>query len=276
MQPSSSTSGLRLFRGRYLWIVFIALILSGGFYAALWYSAKSDAPNADSDPQGTAAEAERAGIQPARFQEISEFTDGAQQKLRFSGSGEPGSVVILKNLGERLIQIRVNDLGQWNVTVPVEENPMAVEAQLYVDEETLAIQSEETVFRIPIPTGEEAAGANYVTEALIIVTSPGNPSRLIQSPFGDVPKSGPLSLSVIDYDYAGGILITGTSSIPGRIRVYAQDAVIGDIGIGVSGRWSYIAGRMLPRGEIDIRFELNAAQGIPNAPEGPINVDGTL
>lgn len=212
------------------------------------------------------------GIQPAIFQQVSEFTDGNQQKLRLSGIGEPGGVVILTNLGERLRQIRVNDLGQWGVTLSVEEKAMGLEAQLYPDEDTLAIRSEETIFRLPVPTGAEAAAANYAAKALILVTSPGKPSRLIQSPFGDVPTSGPLSLSTIDYDYAGGVIITGTSSLPGRIRVYAQDAVIGDLGIGVSGRWSYIAGRMLPRGEIAIRVELIPAQGTPNVPDGPITL----
>lgn len=272
MQPSSLTSSSKLFRKRNLWIVLIALCLSVGFYAALWFSDQNDAPETAVAVQAELAEDEMIGIQPASFQQISEFTDTGVQKLRLSGGGEAGAVVVLTNRGERLRQIPVNDLGQWGVTLNVEEAPMVLEAQLYQNETSVPIRSEETVFRLPVPAGDEAADGVYKADALILVTSPGTPSRLIQSPFGDVPTSGPLSLSLIDYDYAGGVIITGTSSLPGRIRIYAQGAVIGDIAIGVSGRWSYIAGRMLPRGGVDIRVELIAAPGILNAPEETVSL----
>ncbi len=261
-----------MFRRRYIWIILIALILSIGFYAALWVAGRGEAPAVADAASADPSEADLIGIQPASFQQISEFTDGGVQKLRLSGEGEAGAVIVLTNRGERLRQILVNDLGQWSVILDVEDGPMALEAQLYEAEDPTAILSEETIFRVPVPTGEDAAGANYTAEALIMVTSPGGPSRLIQSPFGGVPTVGPLSLSIIDYDYAGGVIITGTSTVPGRIRVYAQESVIGDIGIGVSGRWSYVAGRMLPRGGINIRLELIAAQGTPNAPETPVSL----
>lgn len=264
-----------MFQKRNLWIVLIALILSFGFYAALSALNKPEQAtraNSIASSQTEVTENDRIGIQPASIQQISEFTDGGEQKLRLSGEGEAGKVVVLTNRGERLRQIPVNDLGQWSVILSVEKDPMVIEAQLYQDEESVAIRSAETIFRLPVPTGEEAAAANYKTDALVLVTTPGGPSRLIQSPFGDVPTSGPLSLSIIDYDHVGGLIISGTSTVPGRIRVNAQDAVIGDIAIGVSGRWSYIAGRMLPRGGVQIRLELFAAPGILNAPEGPVSL----
>jgi len=80
-------------------------------------------------------------------------------------------------------------------------------------------------------------------------------------------------LSVIDYDYQGGVIITGTSSVPGRVRFSAQNAVIGETGIGVGGRWNFIAGRLLPRIRvINIRAELIPASGALNAPEDRISV----
>ena len=140
------------------------------------------------------------------------------------------------------------------------------------------------MFRLPIPKDEPETGQQgelfaqadietgvmplsvYKRSSLIMVTAPGSPSRVIQSPFGEAPTAGPLSLSVIDYDFTGGVIITGTSSVPGRVRFYAQDAVIGETGIGVGGRWNFIAGRMLPRAKIRLRAELIPAPGAPNAP----------
>ena len=102
-----------------------------------------------------------------------------------------------------------------------------------------------------------------------MVTAPGSPTRIIQSPFGGVPRTGPLSLSVIDYDYTGGVIITGSSSIPGRVRLFAEDKVIGETGIGVGGRWNFIAGHMLPGANITLRAALLPAAGTPNAPREP-------
>jgi len=203
------------------------------------------------------------GVQPPSFQQITEYEEGERSRLRLAGNAEPGTVIILTDSnGERLRQVGVNERGQWGATLDITAKPMAIYAELYIDENLPSIRSEETIFRLQIP--------DATTQALLMVTAPGSPSRIIQSPFGGVPTSGPLGLSVIDYDHAGGVIITGSSSIPGRIRIYAQDAVIGETGIGVSGRWNYIAGRILLPGRVVIRAELIAAQGIPDAPEDPI------
>jgi len=95
------------------------------------------------------------GVQPASFLEVEEFQDGASSRLRLSGRAEPNGVVVISNLGERYRQIRVNELGQWDVTLDINEQPMALEALLYMTEEGVAIRSEETVFRIPTPRDDK-------------------------------------------------------------------------------------------------------------------------
>lgn len=277
LQTSQSKSYTPLFRRRYIGIVLAALILS----LILFWVFRSSEPvplgNAAVSESGTTTETEvedRIGIQPPSFQQVTAFSDSGLERLQLSGSAEPNTVIILTDRGKRLRQVRVDEVGQWAATINVEPEGMAIEGQIYTNENLPSIQSEETVFHFPISADENVAEGTYVKSALIMVTAPGAPSRIIQSPFGGVPTSGPLSLSVIDYDYSGGIIITGSSTIPGRIRIYAQDAVIGETGIGVSGRWNYIAGRILPPGavDIDIRAELIAAPGIPNAPDDPLSI----
>jgi len=282
LETSTPNSAPRFFQGRFLWILLSALGLSLILYWAFGLSnravdgAGEAAPDAAAQTEPLIGET-MIGVQPASFQQISEYKDGELIRLRLAGDAEPDAVIILTNLGERLRQVKVNGQGQWGVTIDVDSGPMVLEAQLYTDEKLSGVRSEETVFRLPVPEGEDVVSDYYATPALIMVTAPGSPSRIIQSPFGDVPTSGPLGLSVIDYDHLGGVIITGSSSIQGRIRIYAQDAVIGETvigetGIGVSGRWNYIAGRMLPAREIEIKAELLAAQGIPDAPEGPTSI----
>lgn len=259
-------------RKRAFWVVLTGLILAVILYFAvqLGGALPRDSDEAPTDP--VRADVQRVGIKPASFQQISEFSENGRQRLRVSGEAEPGAVVVLTDRGERLRQIRANELGQWGLSLDVGSEPSVLETQLYVRDGAPGIRSEETIFRLPVPEGDEVTRANLTTPALIMVVAPGSPSRIIQSPFGGAPTDGPLSLSVIDYDDAGGVIITGTSSVAGRIRLYAQDNVIGETGIGVGGRWNYIAGRMLPRGEWEIRVELIPAVGALDAPEETASV----
>lgn len=283
LKTSSQKTVSRFTWGRYILIVGAALLLAILLYAALNVSDSGEGSETESSSIESPETETTIGVQPASFQEISEFTEGGLQRLRLSGKAEPGAVVVITNRGERLRQVGVNDLGQWGVVLDVQpEEGMALEAQLYMGEDSPGILSEETVFRIPLPNTKDGSAAeleeegiafpNYKTSALIMVTAPGSPSRVIQSPYGGAPTSGPLSLSVIDYDFLGGVIITGTSSVPGRVRIYAQDAVIAETGIGVGGRWSSIAGRMLSRARGTLRVELIPAPGVPNAPNTPISI----
>lgn len=288
LKTSPQKTTPKLIRGRYILIVIAALILAILLYAALNVSDAIEGSETETQLISDTASGPLIGVQPASFQQISEFRESTAQRLRLSGKAEPGAVVVITNRGERLRQVGVNDLGQWGVTLDVDDGPMVLEAQLYMGEDTPGVRSEETVFRLPVPEPETAAEsdgnpdvdpsveltsvANYKTSALIMVTAPGSPSRIIQSPFGGSPTAGPLSLSVIDYDFSGGVIITGTSTVPGRVRFYAQTAVIGETGIGVGGRWNFIASRLLPRAKINIRAELIPAPGAPNAPAEPVSV----
>ena len=274
MKTSPSNSRSHFSPARILWIVVAALVVSMVLYWALRLPAKNLEPEGELLPD-PAAQSETAGdtmigVQPASFQQISEYQEGTRRGLRLAGNAEPDTVLVLTNKGERLRQVRVNEQGQWGVTLDVESRDleselMVIEAQIYTDENLPRIQSEETIFYIPVSAVENVTAETYTNSALIMVTAPGRPSRIIQSPFGGVPSVGPLSLSEIDYDHSGGIIITGSSSIPGRIRIYAQNVQIGETGIGVGGRWNYIAGRILPPAEVEIRAELIPAQGIPDA-----------
>ena len=288
LKTSSQKSTSKFNPGRYILIVGAALILAILLYAALHVTDSAEQPASDAETQTDPTNVAEIGVQPPSFQEINEFRDGTSQRLRLSGKAEPEAVVFITNRGEGLRQVRVNNLGQWGLTIDVEDKPMALEAQLYQGEDTPAIRSEETVFRLPIPSPapvtspqgelpfesetETAPASPYKTSALIMVAAPGSPTRVIQTPYGGSPTSGPLSLSVIDYDFLGGVIISGTSSVPGRVRIYAGDAVIGETGIGVGGRWNSIAGRMLPRRKIQLRAELIPASGAQNALDERISV----
>jgi len=282
LKTSPQKTGRKFTRGRYILIVGAAFSLAILLYAALRLSASSDIAPDETLNVAETSDGSMIGVEPASFQQISEFLDGDIPRLRLVGRAEPSAVIIITNRGERLRQVGVDDSGQWGVTLDVLPSLMVLKAQLYVTEGSAGVRSEETVFRLPAPQTDVSEDPDeetdtpsesvYKTSALIMVTAPGSPSRVIQSPFGGAPSSGPLSLTVIDYDYTGGVIITGTSSIPGRVRFFAEDKVIGETGIGVGGRWNFIAGHMLPGANITLRAALIPAAGTPNAPVEPVVV----
>lgn len=200
---------------------------------------------------------DKIGMQPASFQNVSEFSTGTSRKMRLSGTADPGSVVLLLNRGERLRQIKTDAAGNWGVTLDIDGQAMAIEALMFTGQNEVNIRSDETIFRIPVPRGEGVASANYTAPALVMICSSGGSTRIIQSPFGKSPTTGPLSLGAIDYDDAGGVIFSGAASVEGRVRLYLGDQAIGETSVQADGRWNFTAGKMLPLGEYDVWAELN-------------------
>ena len=234
--------------------VVLALILFA--VVSLTDNPQNERPILDSDLDPVAA-----SLTPVSFTQISETTVDGRPALRLSGIAEPGATIALLDRGETVRQVRSTPQGVWSATIDITGPGIAIEAILFdgdVDAESsdeteavTSIRGVETIFRIQQP------GEAYADQpALIIVGMPGSPSRLVQSPFGGIPTIGALSISVVDYDDNGGVIISGFSEEPGRVRLYASNAAIGETRVGADGRWTYIASSVMPVGDYTIRAEL--------------------
>ncbi len=216
---------------------------------------------ADGDPVA-------ASLTPVTFTQVSETQEDGRAVLRLSGIAEPSSTVVLLNRGETARQVRVTPQGVWTAVIDVAGPGMAVEAVLYDGpgpEDTASgvtsIRGIETLFRLEAPSAPDTTGSP--APALLMISTPGSPTRVVQSPFGGLPSAGPLSIAAIDYDDTGGVIVSGRSSVAGRVRLYVSNAAIGETGVGADGQWSYIAGSVMPLGEYDVRAELLSANGAP-------------
>lgn len=201
------------------------------------------------------------GLTPVIFRTISEYGSAPTRLLRLNGTSQPNAVLILLNRNERLRQIRADDAGNWALDINIEPNEiMVLEIVMFV-EGGLNVRGDETVFRVPVPqqtTGEDS----FNKPALIMVTAPGGPTRVVQSPFGGSPTDGPLTMGPIDYDDGGGVIFSGTTEEEGRVRIFAGPSAIGETRVGAGGRWNFIAGNMLPLGEYEIAAELIKPEGV--------------
>jgi len=281
-----------MFKSRNFWIVVGGLILALGLIVTLQMLdvVSRWSGNEESRPVVETNEAASLGIAPTLFTDVAEFSDGVKKTLRLSGTAEPNSIVVILDNGERIRQIKSDDDGNWAVSLDaIDERPMVLEAILF-NETGVTIRGDETVYRVvlPMPPSEDSEDTDAqeevveteVTEVieadtllleeslpeprptLIMVSAPGAPSRIVKSPFGGSPTNGPLTMGPIDYDDAGGVIFSGTTTSEGRIRLYTNNSMIGETRVSASGRWNFIAGRILPRGEHDIRAELVSVAGV--------------
>jgi len=242
---------------RIIWMMIGGLAIALALFLIVQYAGNRAAQTGGQPtPIETGEPPEQRGLTPISFINVSEFMGNSGTMMRLTGAAEPGSIVVLRNRGERLRQIKVNDAGEWALTLSSEGQAMVIEAEMLAGEGTIDMRAEETIFRIPVPKSPDVAAAEFISPALIMVSAPGSPSRIVQSPFGGSPTNGPLTMGAVDYDDTGGVIFSGTTAQSGRIRLYAGNAAIGETRIGAEGRWNFIAGNMLPFGEYIIRAEL--------------------
>lgn len=195
-------------------------------------------------------------FEPVIIQSVSETGN----VFYISGRSEPNVVISIQNFESRLRQIKSNENGSWNLNFPIEnDSSLQLEILQYVANGQ-AVRSDETIFRVPPPIVDEVS-EDQAPRALIMVTSPGGPSSIFQSPFRGLPNASAISLGSIDYDESGGVIFSGASTLDGRVRVYANNTMVGDRRVEANGRWYIIAADTLPRGSFDIRAELLTENG---------------
>lgn len=250
-------------KSRLVWMIVTGLVLALVMLVAVQATGFLSRTAAGDNPPSTsgASDAPDTGITPVIFRTITEYGPQEARKLRLNGTSEAEAVLILLNRNERLRQLRADGDGTWSIEIDVTpDRAMVLEIVMFVDG-GLNVRGDETVFRIPVPVSEEAED-DMSKPALIMVSAPGGPTRIVQTPFGGSPTDGPLSMGPIDYDDSGGVIFSGTTEEEGRVRIYAGGAAIGETRVGAGGRWNFIAGKMLPLGEYEIAAELLKPDGV--------------
>ena len=197
-------------------------------------------------------------VTPIIFQTISEQDD----QLSLSGTSEAEARISLYHQSQKLLEMVADNNGKWSASFPVKKDQhLALDLIIDVDQGA-RIRSDETVYRIPYAnvgnsgeTTQDFLKHSQQERALLLVTAPGGPSKVTQTPFRGPPKSGDLSLGAIDYDNSGGVIFSGNATSGGLVRIFANDGFIGESQVAPDGRWFLIAPETLPLGEYDIKAE---------------------
>lgn len=179
--------------------------------------------------------------------------------LLLSGQAEPGSSLVIQNSGDRIRTVPVGDDGVWSVSLPVDiAQSMDVSVQAFLGD--ISLDGDQTVMRVPAPGAEDG----IAQRALVLLTSPGGPSRIIQTPFGGPATSGALSVSMIEYDASGGTIIAGVAGSGGEVRVTSNSRSLGVSPVAVDGRWFTILVEPEPALRRDYTLTYMPVEGDPN------------
>ncbi|MEQ1929491.1 MAG: Ig-like domain-containing protein [Parvularculaceae bacterium] len=147
-----------------------------------------------------------------------------------AGRAKPGAKVRVYANGEELASTTAIEDGSWTLDSPT---PLAAgPVELSLDMTTTdgqTIRSDQTVI-IYVP---QRAG----DRPLVVRTTPGGPSVVLQDPTEEAAGLGPLSLDVIDYDDSGAVIFSGRAE-PGRVvQLFVNKQFLAEATSDPQGRW---------------------------------------
>ena len=105
----------------------------------------------------------------------------------------------------------------------------------------------------PSGGGAPAAGSG----AVAVLSQPGVPSRLLQAPGNDTGRAPPgrLGLDVVDYDQSGQIRFSGQAPPGAALRLYVDNAPVGDTQADARGRWTLSPTAPIAAGQHKVRVD---------------------
>jgi nucleoid-associated protein YgaU len=96
--------------------------------------------------------------------------------------------------------------------------------------------------------------------AMAILAPPSQPSRVLEPPSGAQNPAG-LALSTVDYDDHGNIRFSGTAPAGDSVRVYIDNAAMGDATAGSNGHWALSPSLPVAVGKHQLRLDQLAGNG---------------
>lgn len=156
---------------------------------------------------------------------------GPQRTAVIAGRAEPGAEVTLRDSGIALGTARADAHGAWVMTPAAPLAPGGRELTLAARGAGGTEVPGDAAVLLQIPDSPAAPAP----PALLLPSAA--PPRLLQGP---ATPAGRLTLDTVDYDDAGSIRFTGNAPAGTPLRVYVDDAPVGDAAANESGRWTLV------------------------------------
>ncbi len=151
-----------------------------------------------------------------------------------AGRATPGSTVKIYANGAPLAEATTGPDGSWAIATETPLDAGAVELTLEMTTpDGVTIKSDQTII-IYVP---ERAG----DRPLVVRTTPGGATEILQEPRDDGVGMGPLSLDTIDYDEQGAVIFSGKAEKGRVVQLFANGQFVGQTNADDDGRWRLTA-----------------------------------
>ena len=169
-----------------------------------------------------------------------------------AGRAEPLATVTIESNGQQIGQARADNRGEW-VYLPPAPLPSGTQQLALVargPSNAATRSAGDVVLVVPDRTAPASAASEPV---LAVVAPPVGPVRILQGP--PPAPAGRLTLDVVDYDSDGQIRFTGAGPADAPVRVYVDNAAVGDARTNAAGRWSLQPGTAVKAGVHALRVD---------------------
>lgn len=158
-----------------------------------------------------------------------------------AGRAKPGAKVTVYANDKPLASTTAIENGDWQIEspTPLDEGPVELSVEMTTaDGET--IRSDQTVI-IYVPK-------RATDRPLVVRTTPGGPSVVLQDPSEEVAGLGPLSLDVIDYDDSGAVIFSGRAEPNRVVQILINRQFLAQTTSDAKGRWTITPGQTIAPG----------------------------
>ena len=148
-----------------------------------------------------------------------------------AGRAKPGSQVTIYANDEELASVTAERDGSWVISTdtPLDAGPVELRLEM-LTEDGVVVRSEDTiVIYVPEEDGDLP---------LVLRTTPGGATEVMQETSERPDGLGPLSLDVIDYDDTGAVIFSGRATPERLVELYINRQLIGRIAADEDGRWT--------------------------------------
>lgn len=226
---------------RYVLIFLVILVLAYGGYKVAERQGWLDGvlpPLPSIETQGPDGEApveeaeEAPGVAPPRFDIVRVDRTGFAV---IAGRGAPGAEIEVLANGEVVAAETIDGDGSWSVVLerPIEIGEPVEFTLRMTTPDGLVLTSDQTVIvNVPEEPGEKP---------LVLRTTPGGATVVLQRPTDPDESFGPLALETIDYDDSGSVIFAGRAEPTKRVQIFIDGQLIAQARADADGRWSTTA-----------------------------------
>jgi nucleoid-associated protein YgaU len=157
-----------------------------------------------------------------------------------AGRAEPGATVTVQESGHTVGKALADSRGSW-VMLPATKLPSGpAELTLSAQAPSGPAKMADAPVLVVVPSPAAAAVGKPSAPAFALLVPPSAPSVVLQAPVqpGTTAPAKKLGLDTVDYDEHGAIRFSGSAPANAPVRMYVDNAPVGDAKAGAEGHWS--------------------------------------